>query len=55
MLMVLNFILNLILYLFLKIFFVCINFRETEEGGERETSICCSTYLCILWLLLVCA
>ena len=27
------------------------------EGGRREweTTICCSTYLCIHWLLLVCA
>ena len=36
-------------------------FRETKErrGGERErdrqTLICCSTYLCIHWLILVCA
>ena len=30
---------------------------EREEGGEREreTSICCSTYLCTHWLILVCA
>ena len=26
---------------------------EREEGRER--SICCSTYLCILWLILICA
>ena len=31
-----------------------------REGGERErerkeTSICCPTYLCTHWLLLVCA
>ena len=27
--------------------------RYREGRGERETSICCSTYLCIHWLLLV--
>ena len=32
-----------------------IDFREEEEGGERKTLICCSTYLCIHWLFLVCA
>ena len=32
-----------------------IDFRKREEGRERETSICCSTYLRIHWLLLVCA
>ena len=28
-----------------------------EEGGERETEtlICCCTYLCVHWLILVCA
>ena len=30
-----------------------IDFRGREGGGERETSICCSTYVCIPWLLLV--
>lgn len=25
-----------------------------EGGGERESSICCSTYLCIHWLILTC-
>ena len=31
-------------------------FRERKEGGERErhTSICCSTFLCIYYLLPVC-
>ena len=31
--------------------------REKKGQGEREreTSICCSAYLCIHWLLLVCA
>ena len=46
---------------FLK--FLFIDFRERKGGGwgenreveERETSICCSTYLCIYWLILVCA
>ena len=39
------------------IFFCILIFkeREKEEGRERETLICCSTYLCIHWLLLVCA
>ena len=32
-----------------------INFRQRGWGGERETSICCFTYLHIHWLLLVCA
>ena len=26
---------------------------EREERRERETFICCSTYLCIYWLILV--
>ena len=43
---------------FIKIF--KIDFRKREErGGERERasapSICCSTYICTRWLLLVCA
>ena len=29
--------------------------RKKKRERERETSICCSTYLCILWLILVCA
>ena len=41
----LNFLFPLLLFHFL--------FWERER--EREISICCSTYLCILWLLLVCA
>ena len=28
---------------------------EREGGRERETSICCSTYLCIHWFILECA
>ena len=31
------------------------NLREREEGRERGTSICCSTYWCIHCSLLVCA
>ena len=31
-------------------------FREREEGErEKETSICCSSYFCIHWLILLCA
>ena len=29
--------------------------REREEGRDRKTSFCCFSYLCIHWLLLVCA
>ena len=29
--------------------------REREGEREREREICCSTYLCIHWLLLVCS
>ena len=29
--------------------------RERNAGRERETLICCFTYLCIHWLILVCA
>ena len=33
--------------------------RDSERGmgveTEREIPICCSTFQCILWLLLVCA
>ena len=29
--------------------------RERERKGERETLICCSTYLCIHRLILLCA
>ena len=31
--------------------------RERKEGRNKQTdkSICCPIYLCILWLLLVCA
>ena len=43
-------------YLLIKIF---LNFlileREEKREGERERLICFSTYLCIYWLLLVCA
>ena len=28
---------------------------ESDKGGVRKTSICCSTYLCIHRLILVCA
>ena len=28
---------------------------EREEGRERETLVCCSPYLCIHWLIFVCA
>ena len=31
----------------------CIDSRERERKGEREREICCSTYLCIHWLILV--
>ena len=51
--------------LFLIFLFLFIDFREKEEGGERErarekeTSICCSTYLFMLslihCLILICA
>ena len=38
--------------------FLCsyfVNLRE-REGGEREkSSICCSVYWCIYWLIIVCA
>ena len=27
-------------------------FREKEREGERETLICCSTYLCTHWSIL---
>ena len=41
---------------FSVLFFWSIDFfRERENGRQRETSICCSTYLCIHWLILVCA
>ena len=30
---------------------IFIDFRESEDG-EREALICCSTYLCIHWLIL---
>ena len=37
------------------IFFIFIYwFLERERKDERETSICCSTYSCSLWLILVC-
>ena len=43
-------------YLFSNLLKKLINFREREEGGrERDTLIYYSTYLCIHWLLLVCA
>ena len=42
---------------FFFIFFLFIDFRERKEerkrDRERETLICCSTYLCIHWLILV--
>ena len=42
------------LFLFFKNFIYL--FKSNGKGGrERETSICCSTYLCIHWLILVCA
>ena len=28
--------------------------RKREREREEETVICCSTYLCIHWLILVC-
>ena len=46
------------LFLFLKLF-LFILFTDLRGGGGRErgreTSICCSTYLLIYWLILVCA
>ena len=30
-------------------------FPTREKGRERETSICCFTYICFHWLILVCA
>ena len=36
-------------------FILKIDFRERKEKERREISTCCSTYLCIHWLLLVCA
>ena len=30
------------------------NFERKRKAGEREISTCCSTYLCIHWLILVC-
>ena len=35
-------------------FFIFINFRRRVGGGERH-GFCCSTYLCIHWLIIVCA
>ena len=29
--------------------------RRRERERDRETSICCSTGLCVHWLILVCA
>ena len=29
--------------------------EREEEGGERETSICCPTHSCAHWLILICA
>ena len=39
------------------IFILFIDFQDRENGGgrERESSMCCSTHLCIHWFLLVCA
>ncbi|KAF6114751.1 hypothetical protein HJG60_010685 [Phyllostomus discolor] len=34
--------------------FLLIDFRE-RKGRGREKEICCSTYLCVHWLTLVCA
>ena len=36
----------------LLIFFIA--FRQRKREGERKTSVCCSTYLCIHWLILFC-
>ena len=42
--------------LFLFLNFLFIDFRQTKEGQkERKTLICCSTYWCIHWLILICA
>ena len=40
-----------------NIFFKFIDFTDRNGGREREreTSICCSTYFCIHWLILACA
>ena len=35
--------------------FLFIDFRDREEGGERQTSISYSTHPCIHWLIIVCA
>ena len=34
-------------------FLLFIDFRERQKKGERETSICCSTHLCIHWVILI--
>ena len=45
-----------LLYFYLKNFLnLLILQREKEEGRERETLICCPTYLCIRCLFLACA
>ena len=51
--------LSLSLSSFLFLVFLFIDYREkiiedsAQNGGRGETSICCSTYLCIHWLLLI--
>ena len=40
------------LSILLKKFFLFISFRDREEPGVG--GICCSTYLCIHWLVLIC-
>ena len=43
-------------FLFLFFFkFLFMLKREWERKREGETSVCCSTSLCIRWLILVCA
>ena len=46
---------RLVSFSFFKIFLFIDFFREREERRERETLICCSTRLCINWLIVVCA
>ena len=38
------------LFFFLKILFI-----DSERDKQTDTAICCSTYLHIYWLILVCA
>lgn len=37
---------------FLNKNFNCFPIEKEGVGGEREVSVCCSTYLCIHWLIL---